>query len=169
MTLEVGSAKAARLIKGAAIRSEVENALAGKPRRITIDVHTGVMMLCECPFFVLDADDVGYSFIHPEYRGDGGRGVAWSVRGTYKLTGYYSGRLINTYMQMNKHLEPGEAPVPEGSGDDEQRYYWPQRHPEFCVESWCFIPGAHWQEDPRTENQPKELAEMRRLGGRFCQ
>jgi hypothetical protein len=168
VAVRVGSAKATRLIKGAAIDKEVENALDGKPRRITIDAHTGVTMYCDCPFFVLNADEVGYDFIHPEYQGDVGRGVAWSVLGTYRLTGYYSGRLINTYQHINEHLEPGEDPVAEGSGDDEQRSYWPERHPEFCIESWCFIPGAHWKEDPRTENQPKELAEMRRLGGRFC-
>lgn len=164
----VGSAGATRLMDGAAIQQEVENAVAGKPRRITIGAHTGVTVSCECPFFALDADGVGDGFLHPEYQGDVGRGVAWAVRGTYELTGYYSGRLLNTYEQFNEHLEPGEEPMKEGSGDDEQRYYWPQRHPEFCVESWCFTPGAHWKEDPRTENQPKELAEMRRLGGRFC-
>ncbi len=164
----VGSAKATRLGEGAAIAAEIENALAGKPRRITIEAHTGVTMSCECPFFVLDAEDLGYGFLHPEYQADVGRGVAWAVRGTYRLTGYYSGRLINTYQHVNEHLEPGQQPMSEGSGDDEMRAYWPERHPEFCIESWCFIPGAHWKEDPRTENQPKELAEMRRRGGRFC-
>lgn len=164
----VGSAKPTRLTEGAAIATEIESAMAGKPRRITIDAHTGVTVSCECPFFVLDAADVAYGFLHPKYQGDVGRAVAWSVQGTYQLTGYYSGRLINTYQHINEHLAPGEEPVVEGSGDDEQRVYWPERHPEFCIESWCFIPGAHWKQDPRTENQPKELAEMRRLGGRFC-
>lgn len=164
----IGSSRPSRLLEGDAIRAEIENALAGKPRRITIDVHTSVTVDCACPFFVLDADDVGYAFLHPEYQGDVGRAVAWSVRGTYRLTGYYSGRLINTYQHINEHLGPGESPVVEGSGDDEQRSYWPERHPEFCIESWCFVPGANWKGDPRTENQPMELAEMRRLGGRVC-
>jgi hypothetical protein len=168
LVIGVRSGKPTRLVKGAAIRTEIINALAGKPRRITIDAHTSVTVNCECPFFVLDADEVGYGFLHPQYHDDVGRGVAWSVRGTYRLTGYYSGRLLNTYQYINEHLAPGQEPVVEGSGDDEQRSYWPERHPEFCIESWCFIPGAHWKEDARTENQPKELAEMRRLGGQFC-
>lgn len=162
----VGSAKAVRLVDGGAIRKELDGALQGKPRRITIDAHTGVKVLCDCPFFVVGAD--GYAFAHPSYKGDVGDAVAWAVSGTYRLTGYYSGRLINTYQLINERLEPGEQAIAEGSGDDEQRAYWPERHPELCIESWCFSPNADWKGDPRTENQPKELAEMRRLGGRLC-
>ena len=165
----VGDTRPTRVFDGAAVDQEIERAQAGKPRRVTLEAHTGVTVNCECPFFALDADSVREGFLHPVYEGDVGRAVKWSVRGTYRLTGYYSGRRINHYQWHNENfLEPGEPPLEEGSGGDEERAYWPELHPEFCVESWCFIPSAQWKHDARTQDQPRQLAEMRQLGGRFC-
>jgi hypothetical protein len=148
----------------------------GRPQRITFQAHTSRLVDCECPFFVhvLDFDPpvmpgASLSF-HPAYQNHSGDAVVWDVIGAYTITGYYSGRLINYYQWYNENaLKPGKRPMTGSEGDDEQRFYWPQKEPEFCLESWCFRPNPAWKSyGPRAEGHPAALAHLRNHGGKLC-
>jgi hypothetical protein len=130
---------------------------AGSPKRVTVLAYARYGMGCPCyewysfaggsflPFFVdgLPTEAV----IPPRVHG-----------GAFTLTGYFTGRRINTYEWYSAHGSPDAKPE-EGADYDE-------RHLEFVVEGWCFHPpkpDPSWNKLYRESN-----AAMRKLGIPFC-
>lgn len=130
---------------------------AGAPKRLTILAYSRYGMGCPCyewfsfsgggllPFFVRGLPTEGV--LPPRVHG-----------GSFSLTGYFTGRRINTYEWYAAHGSPDAKPEEGGEYDE--------RHLEFVVEGWCFHPpkpDPDWNELYRESNTA-----MRRLGIPFC-
>jgi hypothetical protein len=57
------------------------------------------------------------------------------ARTQYEVTGYFTGREIDTY-EWHRLQYGTEATNP----GDEERATWPEKYPELCVESYCVVP-----------------------------
>jgi hypothetical protein len=130
---------------------------AGSPTRITVLAFSRYGMGCPCyewfsfnggsllPFFVHGLPTQGV--LPPRVHG-----------GAFSLTGYFTGRRINTYEWYAAHGSPDAKPDEGGDYDE--------RHLEFVVEGFCFHP-------PRPDPEWNKLygesnAAMRKLGVPFC-
>lgn len=130
---------------------------AGSPKRITVLAYARYGMGCPCyewysfaggsllPFFVdgLPTEGVAPPRVHG---------------GAFTLTGYFTGRQINTYEWYAAHGSPDATPEEGGDYDE--------RHLEFVVEGWCFHPpkpDPGWNKLYRESNTA-----MRKLGMPFC-
>jgi len=172
---EIGSARgidgpAPKLDRRPNVVAMVGEARAGHPRRVRLRFHNPVSS-CVCPdFSVTDYD-------HPT---DGISGLAQmifpkplvSAHGfsdtiygstTFVVTGYFSGRLIDHYEFWRE--QQGE--ILPATRDETQVFAWRERHPEFCVESWCAVPDPNPASHPWTvepQHYPKIVAIMRAAG-----
>jgi hypothetical protein len=127
------------------------------PKRITLLAFSLYGMGCPCyeqfgfaghailPFFVRDLP--GATRLPPRVHG-----------GSFTLTGYFTGRRINTF---EWYAATGVLDATPEEGAD-----YAARHLEFIVEGWCFHPP---KPDPGwTDLFAESIAEMRRLGVPFC-
>lgn len=141
----------------------------GKPRRVTLQFFHPIAG-CECPSFGVDnyfpdegpemyngmaLDDWtfvvfpdgmpnGKSFEDSKYYG----------RTRYELTGYYSGRLVDSYGSTPEEIKRRAKPIKD------EEYNPNELYPEFCVEDWCYRPDP----DPglyKDSETPAEIASDR--------
>ncbi len=152
----------------------------GAPRRVTLKFHNPIAA-CVCTDFVWDdtwpeehersvSPETHLIFPEPVPNGYVHTQIRYHGRTDYEITGYFSGREIDTYefhrLQWGTEL---------GHGDDEERASWPEKHLEFCVESWCFNPDpsptSSWPIDPPKKHATEYrrlLAAMRAAGAPLC-
>jgi hypothetical protein len=106
--------------------------VAGYPIRVTLPAHGGFGAGCDCPPFVLDVAIKGEGYVIPtSVGGVSGPGVRqWNLK--FLIVGYFSGADINMLDFLNIQ---GDA---RGKLDEEDSSYYPQLHPEFCLEAWCY-------------------------------
>lgn len=111
----------------------VAKGIAGTPERFGLQVEGTFGAGCECtPFhaWFSGPNESFASFIAIE--SDGVPRIWFGTSLTFILVGYFSGSYINMYEQRRVFgLEPREP-------DEEERAFWPQREPEFCVEALCY-------------------------------
>ncbi|NUP13929.1 MAG: hypothetical protein HOW73_48460 [Polyangiaceae bacterium] len=129
---------------------------AGKqPARVTIDAQTTAGYGCDCAHFThYQGGGAEYgvdTYFYPVVAPDVLPIVDWWVRGTFRLTGHFTGRQVTWeawYEEINGfHHEPTET---RDNGP----------HPVFLVEGWCY--------DATSFDDNENLEKMREAGVPLC-
>jgi len=120
----------------------VVEAITGAPQRIGLQVEGTFRAGCDCPPFHAWFSAPGESFASiVTIERKGVPRVLFGTNLSFILVGYFSGAYVNEYEKFRVF---GEDP---GTPDEEERVWWPDREPEFCVEAICYS-FPEWKPDP---------------------
>lgn len=155
------------LLRNPDVPALMRDAQRGHPQRVQLQAANS-NAYCPCPTFLLldhEPDQPHYTYAHLVFPKSLKNGHAFSDIKTYglteyRITGYFSGRLIDTYEWSS--LQYGK-PYAREHADEMERNYWSDKHAEFCVETWCVIPNPDPGTTPDKARRSVEAREYRRM------
>ncbi|WP_143140382.1 hypothetical protein [Nannocystis exedens] len=135
---------------------------AGHPIRVTIDAQTTLGYGCKCAHFThyrRDADAEAYGahqFFYPSVAPGVPPIAEWFVFGTFRLTGYFTGRSVGWVEWQAENFDHPEEPTEMQDTDP---------HPEFLVEGWCYDASSV---DLTSDFNRETVEKMRAAGVPLC-